>query len=421
MSAHDPRAEEITARARAASQSMATASSAQKNDALRKLATALVDEGVRAAITAANEQDLKSAEEAGLSGALLDRLKLDDVRIKKLASAVREIAELPDPVGTIEELKARPSGIQVGRMRVPLGTILMVYESRPNVTVDTASLCLKAGNAVVLRGGKEANRTNAALAAVVREALRSAQLPEDAALLIDTPDREFLYALLGRAGEIDLAIPRGGTSLIDAVNAHAKVPVLQHYQGICHVYVHEDADLGMAERIVVDAKTQRPGVCNAMEGMVVDRAVAGTFLPRAVKALQKAGVEVRGDARTVEFASGVVRATPADWDTEFLDLTCTCRVVDDEDAALAFIREHGSNHTESIVTNNHAAAMRFLREVDASCVLVNASTRFNDGGELGLGAELGISTSKLHAYGPMGLEELCTRKFVVLGHGETRA
>jgi glutamate-5-semialdehyde dehydrogenase len=411
------RAADLAGRAKVAAARMARASTAAKDAALLRVAAAL-DGAETARVVAANAEDLARATD--LAAPMIDRLRLDAPRVRDLAAAVRAIAALPDPVGKVGDLDTRPSGIRVRRMQVPLGVILIVYEARPNVTVDAAALCLKAGNAVILRGGKEARATNAALAAVVRDALRAEGLPEDGALLVDDPDRELLYALLGRAGEIDLAIPRGGTSLIDAVNAHARVPVVQHYQGICHVYVHERADLDVAERIVVNAKVQRPGVCNAMEGVVVDAAVAARAVPRLVAALRARGVEVRGDDAVRALAPAAVPATAADWDTEFLALACTMKVVDGYDDAIAFIERHGSRHTESIVTTDAAVGDRFLRDVDASCVLVNASTRFNDGGELGLGAELGISTTKLHAYGPMGLVELTTRKFVVLGDGQTR-
>ncbi|MFZ9890116.1 MAG: glutamate-5-semialdehyde dehydrogenase, partial [Myxococcota bacterium] len=344
-------------------------------------------------------------------------------RLAQLAEAVRQIEALPDPVGTIEEPCSRPSGVEVARMRVPLGVVFIVYEARPNVTIDAAALCVKSGNAVLLRGGREALRTNAALAQLFSAGLAEAGLPPDAALFIDEPNRELLYALLRRSGEIDLAIPRGGPALIDAVNEHARVPVVQHYQGICHVYVHARANLEMAERIVINAKVQRPGVCNAMECLVVDAAVAPTFLPRITAALQSYGVELRVCERALSIlgeGAGVIPAAPSDYDTEFLGLRCAIKVVGDYDEALRFLEQHGSQHSECIVTDDDTVARRFQREVDASCVLVNASTRFNDGGELGLGAELGISTTKLHAYGPMGLRELTTRKFLVSGHGETR-
>lgn len=417
--AHARTAAALTARARAAARVLRAASTSTKNAVLLDLADRLL--ATRDAVVAHNREDLARATEAGLSGALQERLKLDASGVGKLAEAVREIAALKDPVGSVDHLESRPSGITVGRMRIPLGTILMVYEARPNVTVDAATLCLKAGNAVILRGGKEALRTNQALAGLVRESLRAHGLPEDGALFLEDTDRELLYALLGRAGEIDLAIPRGGTALIDAVNAHARVPVVQHYQGICHVYVHEAADLEVARRICVNAKVQRPGVCNAAEGFVVDEKVAAAFVPALVESLLARGVEVRGCPRSVALGGGRVKAASTqDFDTEFLDLVCTLQVVSGHAEAMDFLAAHSSGHTESIVTKDHDVAMGFLREVDASCVLVNASTRFNDGGELGLGAELGISTTKLHAYGPMGLEELTTRKFVVLGHGETR-
>lgn len=421
---HDDRARDITKSAREAARALANAPTKTKDRVLRRVAEALRDEAVQARVTEANALDLEAGQAAGLSEAMLDRLRLDDKRLEALAKSLDEIAALPDPVGRIDELVARPSGIQVGRMKVPLGVILIVYESRPNVTVDAAALCLKAGNAVILRGGKEAANSNRALAHVVAEALEAERLPKDAALLVDDPERELLYALLRRSGEIDLAIPRGGTGLIAAVNEHARVPVVQHYQGICHVYVHEAADLDVAERIVVNAKVQRPGVCNALECLVVDEKIAPAFLPRVIAALKQRGVEIRADDKAQKLAGAraqdLVAATPKDFDTEFLSLTIALKVVSGYEEAVRFISEHGSNHTESILTKDHDVAMRFLREVDASCVLVNASTRFNDGGALGLGAELGISTTKLHAYGPMGLEELCTRKFIVLGHGEVR-
>ena len=412
-------ATQLSQRARAASPALAKASTKTKNAVLRRIADDL-EQDARPAIVEANAFDLASGKAANLSDPMLDRLRLDVPRIRTLAASVRQIAALPDPVGDIGELVVQPSGIQVGRMRVPLGVILMVYESRPNVTIDAAALCLKAGNAIILRGGKEALATNRALADIVERALQAEGLPADAVVFVDDPDKELLYALLTRSNDIDLAIPRGGSSLIDAVTAHARMPVIKHWQGICHVYVHESADLDMAERITVNAKTHRPGVCNAAECLVVDASIAQRFLPRMVAALQNAAVEVRGDERTCAAAPDVVPASPGDYKTEFLSLIMAVKVVDGFEDALAFIRDNGSRHTESIVTNDHQMAMRFLREVDASCVLVNASTRFNDGGELGLGAELGISTSKLHAYGPMGLAELCARKFVVLGSGEVR-
>ena len=411
-------ATQLSQRARAAAPALARASTKTKDALLHRIADGI--ERSRPALLEANAVDLASGQAAGLSEALLDRLRQSDERLRALAASVREVAALPDPIGSIEELIVRPSGIQVGRMRVPLGVILMVYESRPNVTIDAAALCLKTGNVAILRGGKEALHSNRALAQVTARALRAEGLSPDAALFIEELDKELLYALLRRSSDIDLVIPRGGTRLIEAVDTHARMPVIKHWQGICHVYVHESADLDMAERIAVNAKTQRPGVCNAAECLVVDASIADRFVPRVVAALCFAGVEVRGDQRTCALAPAAVRASPADFRTEFLSLVMAVKVVDGFEEALRFIQETGSQHTEAIVTNDHARAMRFLREVDASCVVVNASTRFNDGGELGLGAELGISTSKLHAYGPMGLLELCARKFVVLGQGEVK-
>ncbi len=411
-------AQSLAARAQAAAEILRAAPTAQKDAFLRRLADAL--EAHQSQILARNRLDMGAGRDRGLTAALLDRLELDEARIAGIAQQVRDVARLPDPVGALTPWQKQSSGIEVARMRVPLGVVLMVYESRPNVTVDTAALCLKAGNAVILRGGKEAFQTNQALSDLVRQALRDEGLPDDGAVFVDDTARDLLYRLLEQSGRIDLAIPRGGTSLIEAVDAHAKVPVLQHYQGICHVYVHQAADLDMAERITINAKVQRPGVCNAAEGLIVDEAVARAFLPRVVAELISRGVEVRGCDKTAALADGVVPAGPADFDTEFLDLTLAVKVVAGLDEALAFIAQHGSGHTESIITTDEDAAARFVRTVDASCVLHNASTRFNDGGALGLGAELGISTTKLHAYGPMGLEELCTRKFVVRGTGQTR-
>ncbi len=412
-------AAQLASRARAASRTLANASTLEKNAVLTALADAL-NGPTRASALDANRIDLEQAAQAGMAPAMLDRLRLDDARMDALALTVRAVAALPDPVGTIGDVVRQPSGIRVGRMRVSLGVILMVYESRPNVTVDAAALCLKAGNAVILRGGKEAQHTNRVLASIVSRALAEHGLPSDAALFVDAPDRELLYALLQQHHNIDLVIPRGGTSLIDAVNAHSKIPVIQHYQGICHVYVHARADLDVAERITINAKVQRPGVCNALECLLVDASVAAQFVPRIVSSLVARGVQLRGCERTVRIAPAVTPAVAADFDTEFLALTLAVKIVDGLNDALAFIAAHGSRHTESIITQDQQASARFLREVDASCVMVNASTRFNDGGELGLGAELGISTTKLHAYGAMGLEELCTRKFIVMGHGETR-
>ncbi|MBI5494802.1 MAG: glutamate-5-semialdehyde dehydrogenase [Deltaproteobacteria bacterium] len=415
--AHDVAAE-LCRRARAAARALNAASTADKDRALHATARLLRER--TDTLAEQSRRDVEAATAAGLKGALLDRLKLDGARVEALARAVLEVAALPDPVGRLEDVTPRPSGIQAGRMRVPLGVILMVYEARPNVTVEAAALALKSGNAVLLRGGKEALNANRALSALFAEALREAGLPAEAAQLVEDPDRSVLEALLPRRGDIELCIPRGGVDLIRKVAAEARMPVVEHFQGICHVYVDDAADLGMALDVVRNGKVQRPGVCNATECVLVHSAVAARFLPLLHDELSRANVELRGCAESRRHVPAMKAATEQDWDTEFLDLVLAVKVVDGVDAALEFIARHGSRHSESIITMRHDRAMRFLREVDASCVLVNASTRFNDGGELGLGAEMGISTTKLHAYGPMGLEELTARKWVVLGHGECR-
>jgi glutamate-5-semialdehyde dehydrogenase len=414
--------QEVTARSRRAATAIANATSEEKDRVLRNLAAMLRENAPK--IEEENRKDIDAATQIGLSDALQDRLALQGKRIADLADAVEAIADLPDPVGKIESMSAQPSGIRVGKMLVPLGVVMIVYESRPNVTIDAGALCLKAGNAVLLRGGREAIHTNRLFAALLRDSLVRENLPADVICFVENPDRKLLYRLLQQVGKIDLAIPRGGKGLIDAVNEHARVPVIQHYQGICHVYVHEEAELEQALRIVVNAKVQRPGVCNAMECVVVDEKIAAQFLPEAARKLLSYGVELRACEKSLVYLPAnhdrVFPAAELDYDTEFLRLACAVKIVKDYDEGVAFLRAHGSQHTESIVTQNQDVGRRFLREVDASCVMVNASTRFNDGGELGLGAELGISTTKLHAYGPMGLEELCTKKFIVLGQGETR-
>lgn len=404
--------------AKQASRPLGVARTEQKNDALRRIAR-----GLRSALRTvleANAGDLGRAREAGLSPALLDRLRLDEARVEALARSVEEIAALPDPVGAIDGIVRRPSGLAVGRMRVPLGLVAIVYESRPNVTIEAAALCLKSGNACLLRGGSEALATNAALGAIAREAVAAAGLDAGAVALVPTADRAALAAMVKLSGVVDLLIPRGGEGLIRYVTETATVPVIQHYKGVCHVYVDGDADLAMAERIAVNAKVQRPGVCNAMETLLIDLACAETFLPRIAAAMRAEEVELRGDARARAIVPDLAVATDADWDAEYLDRILAIAIVDGLEGALAHVAAHGTQHTEAIVTRSYDKAQRWIREVDASCVIVNASTRWNDGGELGLGAEMGISTSKLHAYGPMGLEELCTRKWIAYGEGQTR-
>lgn len=406
------------AAAKATTRRLASASTREKNAALSAIAAALLARS--AEVLEANRVDLARAQEKGISGALLDRLRLTDARLSQIAEGVRQVAALPDPVGRVDRLEARPNGLRVGRMTVPLGLVGIVYEARPNVTIDAAALCLKSGNACLLRGGSEALASNRALVAIAGDAIEASGLPRAAVSFVDDTDREGVKAMARLSGVIDLLIPRGGEGLIRFVTEHATVPVIQHYKGVCHVYVDGAADLAMAEAIAINAKVHRPGVCNAMETLLVDAACAHAFLPRVLPALTARGVALRGCARTRSIAPTVSPATDADWDTEYLDLVLSVRVVDGLDEALAHIARHGTGHTEAIVTADRDRGDRFVREVDASLVLVNASTRFNDGFELGLGAEMGISTTKLHAYGPMGLEELCARKWVGYGSGQIR-
>jgi glutamate-5-semialdehyde dehydrogenase len=413
-------ARELAARSRRAARSLARLAGAVKRSALEAVAGSL--EASADGILEANARDLAAADAAGVRGSLRDRLLLDGPRIGGLAGAVREVAALPDPVGEVSELVVRPNGMRVGRMRIPLGVILMIYEARPNVTADAAALCLLAGNAVILRGGRESHHSNLAIATAVRTALEGAGVAPDAVQYVTNPDRDLVRALLRQAGTIDLAIPRGGEGLIRTVVEHARIPVLQHFKGVCHVYIDAGADPAMAVAIVENAKVQRPGVCNAMETLLVHRDAAPTILPAAAERLWSAGVELRGCPRTrALLGAGVAPAGEADWAAEFLDLVLAVRVVDSLDDAIDHIAAYGSNHTEAIVTSDYGRAQEFMRSVDASTVLVNASTRFADGGQLGLGAEIGISTSKLHAYGPMGARELTTTKFVVFGDGQVRS
>jgi len=408
----------LAQRARQASRTLAAGTTTSRNGALNRLAELLRER--REPIVTANQQDLEAGRAKGLSPAMLDRLALSDKVFASMIGGLLEVAALPDPVGRIEDMQRRPSGILVGRMRVPLGVIAMIYESRPNVTVDAAALCLKAGNAVILRGGSEAIHSNLALAEVLREALRDRGLPEDAAQVLPMTDRAAVDVLLAQEESIDLVIPRGGEGLIRSVTEKSRIPVLKHYKGVCHVFVDEDADMAMASTIIMNAKTQRPGVCNALEGLLVHQAIAPRFLPRMAEELMQAGVELRGCPASRALVPAIRPAAEEDWGSEFLALILAVRVVADLDEAMAYIARYGSQHTETIVTAGYANAQRFLREVDASAVMVNASTRFNDGGQFGLGAEIGISTTKLHAYGPMGLEELTTRKFIVYGDGQVR-
>jgi glutamate-5-semialdehyde dehydrogenase len=371
-------------------------------------------------ILAANNRDVSAARDDGLSDAMIDRLVLNRERIAKMADALRDVASFPDPVGETSGTTKRPSGIEVGRMRIPLGVIAMIYEARPNVTADAAGLCFKAGNAVLLRGGSEAFHSNQAVASALHDALKAEDVNPAAVTLIPTTDRAAVNEMLTLNEHIDLVIPRGGEGLIRFVDETSRIPVIKHYKGVCHLYVDERADLQKAENLLLDGKTSRPSVCNALETMLVHRDVAEEFLPRAHEVLDRAGVEIRGCERTREVLPDAAAATKDDYAAEYLDLTLAVRVVDDADAAMEHIATYGSNHTEVIASDDLPTARRFVRTVDASVVLVNASSRFSDGGELGLGAEIGISTTKLHAYGPMGLEALTTQKFVVYGDGETR-
>ncbi|HET9048153.1 MAG TPA: glutamate-5-semialdehyde dehydrogenase [Chiayiivirga sp.] len=388
----------------------------------RALLDAMADALLRhdAAILAANAKDMETAAARGLTGAMLDRLRLDEVRLKSIAEAVRFVASLPDPVGRVTREEVRPNGIRVRRMRVPLGVIAMIYEARPNVTADAAALCLFAGNGVILRGGSEAIHSNTAIAAALHEALSAVGMPAAALTLISDLSREAMVQLLQLSEVVDLAIPRGGEGLIRFVTEHARVPVIKHYKGVCHLYVDQYADLDVALDLLIDGKTSRPGVCNALETLLVHRAVANEFLPRAAQALREHGVEIRGDEATCAQVADAVPVSEADYEAEFLDLILAARVVDDLDQAIAHIRRFTSDHTEVIATRDEAAAQRFVAALRSAVVMVNASSRFSDGGELGLGAEIGISTTRLHAYGPMGAESLTIERFVVEGEGQVR-
>jgi glutamate-5-semialdehyde dehydrogenase len=404
--------------ARAAARVIAKASAEQRKQALHGIGAAI--EALRPDILAANAKDIAAAQAANTAPAMVDRLRLDDKRIAALVRAVHEIADAPEVLGRVERSETRPNGLEVSRVRIPLGVIAMIYEARPNVTVDAAALCLKAGNACILRGGREALESNRALLRAVQQGIASAGLPSEAVQLVPITDREAIADLVKLDDLIDLCIPRGGEGLIRYVADNARVPVIKHYKGVCHIYVHSAADLALAERIVENAKVSRPGVCNALETLLVDRAVAEQFIPKLVTRLAPQ-VELRGDDTVRGLGGPSVRAaTEDDWHAEYLDLVLAVRVVDGMAAAIEHIERYGSNHTESIITRDEAAAERFLRDVDSSTVMVNASTRFADGGELGLGAEIGISTTRLHAYGPMGAEGLTTTKFVVRGSGQVR-
>jgi len=408
----------IVTEARQASRQLAKASSDQKNAALRAMAQAL---GLkRKEILDANAKDVDAACRHSLSSALIDRLTLTEQRVEEMIASIEAVVQLPDPVGEVIRMWRRPNGLLVGKVRVPIGVIGIIYESRPNVTSDCAALCLKSGNAVVLRGGAEAFLSNRAIATALRGAISHAGLPEAAISVIPTPERAGVDLMLQMDSGIDVIIPRGGEELIRKVIETSKIPVIKHAKGICHVYVDEAADLAMAQTIAFNAKCQRPATCNAMETLLVHQQVASRFLPPMMKRFQDAGVEIRGCERTRALVPDVKAATEEDWSTEYLDLILSVRVVDSLDDAIEHISRYGSAHSDAIVTTNHAHAMRFVQEVDSACVYVNTSTRFTDGFQFGLGAEIGISTDKLHARGPMGLEELTTYKYIVFGDGQVR-
>ncbi len=406
-------------RARAASRLLATASSASKNAALKAIADSL-EEG-RQELIDANAQDTSAAAAKGMSGALLDRLTLTPKRIAAMIQGVREVEALPDPVGEILRDTTRPNGLHILKRRVPIGTIGIIYESRPNVTCDAAVLCLKTGNATLLRGGSEAFASNTAIAKLMARGVERAGLPADAVLLVPTTDREAIPALCAQDKWIDLLIPRGGQGLIETVVRHARMPVIKHYNGICHVFIAQDADPEMAKQIVLNSKCQRPGTCNALETLLVDASCAPTLLPDLAAALCAAGVELRGDDAARQIVPTMVAATEEDWSTEYLDLILSVKIVSGLPAAIDHIERYGSRHSDAIVTSNAATAELFLAQVDSAAVYWNASTRFTDGGEFGFGAEIGISTDKLHARGPMALEELTSYKYQILGSGQVRA
>jgi glutamate-5-semialdehyde dehydrogenase len=409
---------EIAIRARKASLNLSSATTAEKNDALQAIARGI--ESNRKLLKEENEKDLAMAEENGLSEAMVDRLRLTHERIDSMVKGLRQLIELPDPVGAVLETKERPNGLEINKVRVPIGVIGIIYESRPNVTIDCAGLCLKSGNASILRGGKEAMHSNRAMASIITEALQESPLPDDAVQLIPTVEREALNHLLTMDEYVHCIIPRGGEGLIRFVAENSRVPVIKHYKGVCNLFIDASADLNMAEKIAVSSKCGRPAVCNAIENLVVEASIAEEFLPRVAKQLTEQGCELIVDERAGTILNNFTTrtATDEDYAEEFLDLRLAIKVVDSLDEAISFVNQYGSGHSESIITSNKKRAESFLNEVDASSVYWNASTRFTDGFEFGLGAEIGISTDRLHARGPMGLEELCTYKYQIIGNGQ---
>lgn len=409
---------EIAQRSKKASRSLIGLLSPEKAKALKAMATALRNN--TAFLQEENDKDIKNAVKNSLNTAMIDRLRLTDKVIESMAAALEEIADLPDPVGKITGMIKRPNGLMVGRMKIPIGVIGMIYESRPNVTSDAAGLCLKSGNAVILRGGSEAFHSNMAIIGMLKRSLSDSGIDPDVIGFIPVTDRQAVMDMLSLEEYIDLIIPRGGEGLIRTVVQNSKIPVLKHYKGVCHVFVDQDADFDKAYRICLNSKVHRPGVCNAMETLLVDSKIAGSFLPEVIDMFKKSSVEIRGCDKTREIVPDITPAAEQDWYEEFLDLILAVKVVEDMDEAIDHIEKYGSDHTEAIITENYTRAMEFLRQVDSSTVLVNASTRFSDGGEFGLGAEVGISTSKIHAYGPMGIEDLTIEKFICFGDGQIR-
>lgn len=410
--------EQMAKASRAAAMQLARLTNADKNACLRALADGI--ENGAAKIRGANEKDVRAASEAGLGDAKLRRLMLSDTAIRQMAEGLRQVAELPDPVGQITREYTVPSGLTVRRMRCPIGVILMIYEARPNVTIDAFALCFKSGNACILKGGREATESNRMLAEMAQSALSARGIPVEAVTLLTTSDREEIKSLLRLEAYIDLVIPRGGTELIRFVHEHSRIPMVQHFHGVCHIFVDVSADLDRAVEVCATAKTSGPATCNAAECLLVHEKIAPLFLPKLAERLARDRVELRGDEQACKLVPSAKLAGEDDWGREYLDLILACRVVPDIGAAITHIHRYGSNHTDAILTNDPASMKRFLEEVQSSCTLVNASTRFNDGFQLGLGAEIGISTSKIHAYGPMGLEELTTQRFVVEGGYHTR-
>lgn len=408
----------IARQAKTASQELADLSSRIKNEALLKMAVSIRKNRER--IMEENSKDLKLAIKKGLSKALIDRLTLDEKRIEQMSKSLGEIASVEDPIGTIKEIRKRPNGLQIGKVVVPLGVIGIIYEARPNVTTDAAALCLKAGNATILRGGSEAIYSNIILADLLKKTGQEAGLPSGSIQLIRTTDRRAVTEMLKLNAYVDVIIPRGGEELIRLVTENSTIPVIKHYKGICHIYVDEEADLKMAEDISFNAKVQRPGVCNAMETLLVNEKIAAEFLPAMIKRLQEAAVEIRGDRKTCQIMRGIEEASEEDWQTEYLDLILSIKVVEGIEDAISHINNYGSHHSDAIITNNYAKSKQFLQKIDSAAVYINASTRFTDGAEFGLGAEIGISTQKLHARGPMGVNELTSTKFIIWGDGQIR-